>query len=843
MKIKKIVFSNISVLTVLAALLLSGMLFQFRVLEFPERKIYDLLMRFQKAERTSRVVIVGLDEKTFRAGRVRASIAEAVQIISDAQAGAIGVSVLFPEKGPNLGLAEIQQLKEAVTSEKTPASGPENQIREGLFDEAIGRLDHDQQLISAVRSARNTVLPFKFIFQDAHPSAGPLDTLSGLLRINSVEFHHRFDRKNAFVFKAKDWFRRFRYPLPEPLYVRETYGELGGKAGALGQINLITDSDQIVRRIPLFLKYQGRWFPSFSLQLSAKANGLNIRDMPLYVSETGAGGLRFGETILPIDEDCQMFVRYLPDRLMMVPIKDLLNQKQDPALFKGRIVLIGDMSGDHGMFFKTPVMEKMPETAVLAHAVDTIVSGEFISRPTWVRVIEMGVMVFFWVCLIFIVPKVNLRLGGNILGFFLVVWVLTVVILFKTLGIWLWALPPIFLCVGGYLFVGGKIIAGHFKHQAFELYRIKGLNYQSQGLLDMAFEKFRKCPKDIHEVRQLLYDLGQEFERKRMFNKALAVYEYILSSGTYKDLLDRINKLRNGGAMVLNGKTKGLSPTLVLDAATAAPTFGRYEIIRELGQGAMGTVYLAKDPKIKREVAIKTLEYHAVLPEELEEVKSRFFHEAETAGKLSHPNIVTIYDIGEERDMAYMAMELLEGDDLYYFCRKENLLPQNRVLSIMKMVADALSYAHKNGVVHRDVKPSNIMLLENGVVKVTDFGIARAVDSTKTRTGIIMGTPAYMSPEQVAGKKVNGQSDLFSLGIVFYELLSGQRPFTGDDLTSLMYAITRSVYPPLSEMVPDLPSRCIQIIEKLMTKALTRRYKTAESVSRDIQKCLDSINV
>ena len=176
---------------------------------------------------------------------------------------------------------------------------------------------------------------------------------------------------------------------------------------------------------------------------------------------------------------------------------------------------------------------------------------------------------------------------------------------------------------------------------------------------------------------------------------------------------------------------------LLLDSSTTKPTLGRYEIIKEVGQGAMGTVYLGKDPSINREVAIKTLTYAAIDLGELDEVKSQFFREAEAAGKLSHPNIVTIYDVGEDHDMAYIAMELLKGKDLTHYCKKEKLLPFKRVVHVIGSVAQALDYAHSKGIVHRDIKPANIMRIEETLeVKVTDFGIARITASSKTKTGI-----------------------------------------------------------------------------------------------------------
>jgi serine/threonine-protein kinase len=357
-------------------------------------------------------------------------------------------------------------------------------------------------------------------------------------------------------------------------------------------------------------------------------------------------------------------------------------------------------------------------------------------------------------------------------------------------------------------------------------------------MLDMAYENYMQCPVGDSSVKNLLYNLGLDFERKRMFNKALAIYEHIRTGGTFKDIKKRIDRLRvmEDPLALSVGKSAG-EKTMVMDDTNTHPTFGRYEILRELGRGAMGTVYLGRDPKINREVAIKTLEYGEVAGDELADVKARFFREAEAAGKLSHPNIVAIYDAGEEHDMAYIAMELLVGEDLTRYCRPENLLPQSRAIDIVVEVTSALDYAHQQGVIHRDIKPANIMMLKDGRIKVTDFGIARVVDASQTKTGIILGTPSYMSPEQVAGKDVDGRSDLFALGTVFYQLLGGTKPFGGDSLTAILYAITHKQPTPLSEIVPDIDSCIERIVNRLLTKGVTRRFQSATQVLKAIDEC------
>ena len=195
-------------------------------------------------------------------------------------------------------------------------------------------------------------------------------------------------------------------------------------------------------------------------------------------------------------------------------------------------------------------------------------------------------------------------------------------------------------------------------------------------------------------------------------------------------------------------------------------------------------MYKGRDPQIGRVTAIKTIrfsdEYEA---DEVERIREQFFAEAQTAGMLSHPHIVTIYDAGTDHDLSYIAMEYLEGVDLKEYAKADSLLSTREVIRLVAEVAEALGYAHNKGVVHRDIKPANIMYLKNGMAKVTDFGIARAVASSKTKTGVVKGTPFYMSPEQITGKKVDGRSDIFSLGVVLYELLTGIQPFRAEDLT------------------------------------------------------------
>jgi len=268
---------------------------------------------------------------------------------------------------------------------------------------------------------------------------------------------------------------------------------------------------------------------------------------------------------------------------------------------------------------------------------------------------------------------------------------------------------------------------------------------------------------------------------------------------------------------------------------------GRYEILAELGQGAMGTVYKARDPLLDRIVAIKTV--NLTLPkEEVAEYEARFYQEAKAAGQLSHPNIVTVYDIGKSEKLAYMAMELLDGRELRSMLASRTAIPVPQALDIAAQVGEGLQYAHERGIIHRDIKPANIMVLTDGAVKITDFGIARMRNNeVKTMTGMILGSPKYMSPEQVAGKRADPRSDIFSLGVVLYEMLTGTSPFVADNIHGVMYQTLNFNPPAPKTLNPELPDVLNFISAKALAKNLDDRYQRARDFANDLREARASI--
>ena len=266
-------------------------------------------------------------------------------------------------------------------------------------------------------------------------------------------------------------------------------------------------------------------------------------------------------------------------------------------------------------------------------------------------------------------------------------------------------------------------------------------------------------------------------------------------------------------------------------------TLGRYKILGIIGQGAMGVVYRAVDPMIDRIVAIKTVNLN-LSRDEIEEFEARFQQEIKAAGRLNHPNIVTIYDVGRNENMAYMAMEFLEGKELKDILAEGETLPVvATTVDWIAQIAHGLGFAHENDIVHRDVKPSNIMVVRGGFAKITDFGIARMPSSAvKTMTGLILGSPRYMSPEQVIGRTLDHRTDIFSLGVVLYEALTGTPPFDGDNVNAIMYATVNTQPPPPSGANLQIPPMLDLILAKALAKTTDERYQNMGEFASDLME-------
>ncbi len=443
---------------------------------------------------------------------------------------------------------------------------------------------------------------------------------------------------------------------------------------------------------------------------------------------------------------------------------------------------------------------------------------------------------------------------------------------------------------GGLLVVVGTSIALWGRFQAAGLVSASPRDQVVPGgdtakLLDNFEQRFAelKARKPSATVLGDLYALGTQLEQRGRAPQATAVYRHLVRIDTqYKDVSNRLNRLLDkeriatktaAGRVSAPGATRGgtaaggseapkataaakSAPAAAAPAAKLTPIgsaggntanfdasavrqLGRYRLEREIGRGAMGVVYLGRDMAINRLVAIKAIPLASEFSDsELHDARVRFFREAETAGRLNHPNIVTIYDVGEEGGLAYIAMEYLKGRHLSDYAPSNQLLEPRKVLELIGRTADALGFAHKQQVVHRDIKPANLMYdPSTDILKITDFGIARITGAGSTRTGIVLGTPSFMSPEQLEGRTVTGHSDLFSLGVSLFQLLTGQLPFTADSMTGLMQQIAEAPHPPLRAYRPDLPACVESVIDRALAKNPEARFDSGAQMAAALEDC------
>jgi len=814
-KIKKSTISDFILGIVLTLLALFAFFISWGPLETLENGIYDLSTNLRVQQSKAPVAVIAIDEQSIaNIGRwpwPRGYIASMVDLLQSYNVKVIGLDIIYSEKDFNQGLLEVRNLIKDIETNPAYAQKGFDTVLAAL-KESEKRLDNDTILANSITAGKNVVLPLFFV--PGNPTGRTTSNLPDYLKNNSLPSTGM-----------------------ESITAREIVppiSEFATGALGLGHINIVADRDGTVRSEPLFINFEEKLFPSFALQLTLKYLNLDLQKLQL------GREIKFGRKTVPVYENNRMLISFTSG-IPYYSYFDVINKKVSPDVFKDKIVIIAQSAAGLGTMQVTPTAVNVAPGTIIANVIENIINDDHLVRPDWAGTLELIMIIVFGLYIALVIPQIKAGISAIVSVVLLAVWMGTTIYLFAAYGYWVKAFYPALILIIGYIIIVSKryLLTEKTKDRieadSVETNKMLGLSFQGQGLLDMAFDKFRKCPVEDESVKELLYNLGLDFERKRMFNKAVAVYQHINQAGNFKDITDRIKKLTAAGETMIFGLSGAKKEaTVIMDNAGIKPTLGRYEIVKELGRGAMGTVFLGKDPRINREVAIKTLRYEEIDAEQLAEVKKRFFREAEAAGKLSHPNIVTIYDVGEDYDIAYMAMELLDGSDLAKYCKKESLLPAGEVVRVVSSVAGALDYAHANGIVHRDIKPANIMVLNSGEVKVADFGIARVMATSKTQTGVVLGTPSYMSPEQIAGKKVDGRSDLFSLGVVLYELLSGEKPFNGDSIATLMYNITSSPPPSIRELSPNIPGKLVPIVEKLLSKDVEARYQNGKALADDL---------
>ncbi|HEX9450982.1 MAG TPA: serine/threonine-protein kinase [Burkholderiales bacterium] len=813
-----------------------------------ERLAYDWGVRASSHAPSPRIAVIAIDDQSIaNIGRwpwSREVHAQMIAKLKQAGAKVVGYASFFFEPQIDPGLAYVQKLTELYQA--LPPAEQQNLAQfSAVLGEAEDALNNDRKLAAAVTEAGNIALPMLFVLGE--PRGNPDKPLPDYVLKNQIT--KVVDRMGA---QGNNIF-----PVPT-LQAVAPMQEIAAGAAAIGHLNALPDVDGSTRTEPLVVRYYDQYFPSFSTMLAAKSLNLGPGDIEMRLGE----GIKVGNLTITTDPYLQMHSYFYKDKdgrpaFPLDSFYDVISGKIPAEKYRDKVVLIGATAAGVGTYQVTPISPAMPPVVTLAHSVSSILQEDFFVAPTWGFWVEKLVFVLVALYIILLLPRLNAGMGFVLSAAVLVALFATHFALMAGKLVWIQLMASAVLLVIGHILLTTKrfLVTERGKTKSdldsAESNRMLGLAFQGQGQLDMAFDKFKKVPLD-DAVMDNMYNLALDFERKRQFNKAQAVYEHMATyNPKFRDLDQKLNRAKQMSETVILGGGSGRTnaSTLVLEGgAVEKPMLGRYQVEKELGKGAMGVVYLGKDPKIGRVVAIKTMALSQEFePDELEDVKQRFFREAETAGRLNHPNIVTIYDAGEEHDLAYIAMEFLKGKDLVPQTKPGALLSLPKTLSVVARVAEALSYAHLQNVVHRDIKPANIMYdPQSDSVKVTDFGIARITDSSKTKTGMVLGTPSYMSPEQLAGKKIDGQSDLFSLGVTLYQLSCGSLPFQGDSMTQLMFKIANEPPIDILGVNPALPECVVEIINKALSKDVAQRYQSGEEFAQAIRACaaqFDTVDV
>jgi len=833
--------SFIGLIVILMLWLASG----YEAMRAVEWRAYDLGVRFSSTDpANSDVVVVAIDDAALEELGAwpwpRDLLALATRQLSRYRPSVIGYALPFDSAQSMHGLEYIQELKSVVENNPKMAN---RQVRQ-LLNRAEIRMDTDRIFATSLRSAGRVVLAMPYLVDPTMP-----EPVRRVMPDYLVKYTLR-DIKGAKQ-NNSGLSRLLSSPVAIADVVYPPIPLLAKHAGGAGLLNLGYGGDRHARKMPLVMRYGDSYLPSFALMMTARNWKLATRSIKVDLDE----GVSLGQYQIPSDRQLNIYPHFYRGKknqsaFKVYSILDVINRKLDGKLFHDKTILMGLTARQYINPIVTPTGEVMPPVLVTAHTVSSLLNDELYSVPSWAWAAQILALLLVGLYLTTLLPRLGFGTGLAITALLAIGLINTHFYFMVSESVWLKLMTPLMALFVGHIVLTFKHYIEHrLQHTHRELSDANqelGQSLHLQGQLDPAFEKYRRCEVDT-PLLDKLYNLGLDYERKRQFNKAVTVFQYIVKhDANYSDAQSRIGRNREVSDALLgtSGVQTSNEGTLVINTdGVQKPMLGRYHIDKEIGRGAMGMVYLAHDPKIGRDVAIKTMSLGQEFEgDKLTDVKERFFREAETAGRLNHPNIVSIFDVGEDQDLSYIAMDFLKGQDLLAWCKSDNLLPAAEVIDIMVQVAEALDYAHEQRVVHRDIKPANMIYdQEAGVVKVTDFGVACLIDTSKTKTGTILGSPSYMSPEQLAGVKVDGRSDLFALGVTTYQLLSGELPFIADSLASLMYKIANEKHPDIRMFQPDLPSCVSHIINKSLQKKAEDRFQSGGQMVKALLRCKERV--
>lgn len=663
--------------------------------------------------------------------------------------------------------------------------------------------------------------------------------------------------------------RLLDYPYPQSLNATLPYAEACKAAWGLGHVNTWQDVDGKVRRDPLVVNYEGHYYPSMALQLARVAAGVNRLQVKIEPGEAVVMGPRS----IPTDDGGMLLVDYRgpAGTLASVSAAKVLDGAQDLQVLTDRVVVVGVTASGYGTTLKTAASDDFPRAEKLATVTANILSNRYITTVSLSTFLDLVVLLLIGVFSAFVLPRVSLMNRVIVLVVMGFLFLNVNYVLYSSLKLVTNTLYPtieilLFLAFAPFVKAREESAFG-VSANSKKTVKPSGLTTDSGRVLapqvlapssapTVALDRSPTASASSHTSTMQsgarvdgALTLTPSFEPPTD-DGSLVRSDKTVAFGATPEPVDFSISPRPSATSVNNGNSNGFASSSGSFANVSGPNLadlkrlGRYEIQNVLGQGAMGMVFKGLDPAIDRMVALKTIRVGAGMNStQTAELRERLVREAKAAGKLSHPNIVTIYDVGTEGDIDYIAMEYLEGTTLEDLIQKKTVTNFRIVAKMLHQVCSALEYAHKMGIVHRDVKPANIMVLDNFEVKVTDFGIARFESGamSMTQTGIAMGTPYYIAPEQLRGESVDRRCDIFSLGVVAYELLTRKRPFDGQNISALIYSITQTNPDPPSKLDPVIPGLFDFVIGKALAKDPRQRYQNADEMGKDLEAFVEDM--
>jgi CHASE2 domain-containing sensor protein/predicted Ser/Thr protein kinase len=641
-------------------------------------------------------------------------------------------------------------------------------------------LGYTKQLAEAMRKAGKVILPYRF---------------------SSVDFSNTGYILPDYI--ARNGFARFddiaKFESKPPLTASSIFPptrQLAKAAAAVGFNAISFDTDRYIRSSPMILRYVGDYLPSVPFAIAKTSLGMKSENISVEIGE----GIKLGPRYIPVDDLGKLRINFNgPDRTFKyVSAADVLNETIGKKELSGKIAIIAYTGTGSIDLYSTPVDKAMHSSEITANVVENIIHGNFLKDFNSSNLTNLLIIFGLGLFSAFILPRISLMFRFIVLGISLIVTANVGFVFFTNFDIVINVFYPMIMIV-----------------------------------FFMAIAPIMRLPKD---------SVASGTEDEIDYDALLAVTPLsgVNSNATIPagPASSRFTVDRNGNRNPTDVSTMEMDSTRTTSVAPAA-NFGRYKVVEPIGRGAMGMVYRGLDPAIDRPVALKTIRLDNIVDQnEMVELKQRLTREAKAAGNLSHPNIVTIYDVGEEQTVQYIAMEYLDGQTLEALLTSEHQWDYKTLCKLMIQVCDALDYAHERGIVHRDVKPANIMMIDGERVKVMDFGIARFDQSNMTQSGVALGTPNYISPEQLKGLEVDRRSDIFSLGVVFYELLTHTKPFKGDTISALIYSILHTSPPPPSELNLEVPRIFDKIVAKALAKDPDLRFQTAREMADILRKLI-----